>query len=107
MTFTTIKTTFSLSATYFLQGKFKDTKGVIRIRKSKKDRQYNGQQALRTLPKHLSSPLVFSGIRVAPFARASVFCFVHHYLSFCPFSFAHCIVYPSFAHCIVYPSFAH
>ena len=44
MTFTTIKTTFSLSATYFLQGKFKDTKGVIRIRKSKKDRQYNGQK---------------------------------------------------------------
>jgi hypothetical protein len=65
------------------------------------------EQALLTLPKHLSSPLVFSGIRVAPFARASVFCFVHHYLSFCPFSFAHCIVYPSFAHCIVYPSFAH
>jgi hypothetical protein len=44
MTFTTIKTTFSLSATYFLQGKFEDTKGVIRIRKSKKDRQHNGQK---------------------------------------------------------------
>jgi len=26
------------------QEKFKDTKGVIRIRKSKKDRQYNGQK---------------------------------------------------------------
>jgi hypothetical protein len=53
------------------------------------------EQELLTLPKHLSSPLVFSGIRVAPFARASVFCFVRHYLSFCTFSFGHCVVYPS------------
>ena len=43
MAFTTIKTTFSLSTTYFLQGMFEYTKRVIRSRKPK-DKQYYGQK---------------------------------------------------------------
>ena len=41
-----------------------------------------------------SSVRVLSGIRAA---QSSVFCvfFIDHYLSFCPFSFGHCIVCPS------------
>ena len=44
-----------------------------------------------TLPEHLSSPSVFSGVR---FARSLVFCvcFVNRCLAFCPFSFGHCVV---------------
>jgi hypothetical protein len=53
----------------FFQGEFDDTKGVIRIRKSKK----NGltrrvpliEQELLTLPEHLHSPPIFSGVRVS------------------------------------------
>ena len=43
---------------------------------------------------HLSSPPVFSGVRVT---RSLVLCvyFVDHCLSFCPFSFGHCFVCPS------------
>ena len=49
------------------------------------------EQELLTLPGHMGSPPVFSGVRVA---RPLVFCvcFVDHRLSFCPFSFGHCVV---------------
>ena len=44
------------------------------------------------LPEHLSSPPVLSGV-----TRSSVLCvcFVYRCLSFCPFSFGHCVVCPS------------
>jgi hypothetical protein len=44
------------------------------------------EQELPTLPKHLSSPLVFSGVRVTRSLVLYV-CFVDHCLSFCTFSF--------------------
>ena len=40
------------------------------------------------------SPLVFSGVRVSRFLVLSV-CFVDRCLSFCTFSFGHCVVCPS------------
>ena len=48
-------------------------------------------QELPILPGHLSSPMLISGIRVT---RSLVFCvcFVVHCLSFCCFSFGHCVV---------------
>jgi hypothetical protein len=44
-----------------------------------------------TLSEHLSSPPVFSGVR---FTRSLVLCvcFVNRCLSFCTFSFGHCVV---------------
>ena len=52
------------------------------------------EQELLTLPEHLSSPPVFSGVR---FTRSLVLCvcFVDRCLSFCPFTFGHCVVCPS------------
>jgi hypothetical protein len=49
------------------------------------------EQELLTLPEHLSSPLVFGGVRVT---RSLVLyaCFVDRCLSFCTFSFGHCVV---------------
>ena len=49
------------------------------------------EQELPTLPEHLSSPTVFSGVRVT---RSLVLgaCFVEHYLSFWTFSFGRCVV---------------
>ena len=49
------------------------------------------EQKLITLPKHLSSPPVFSEVRVT---RSLVLwvCFVDRCLSFCTFSFGHCVV---------------
>ena len=49
------------------------------------------EQELLTLPEHMSSPQVFSGVRVT---RSLVFyvCFVDCRLSFCTFSFDHCVV---------------
>jgi hypothetical protein len=49
------------------------------------------EQELLTLPEHLSSPPVFSGVRVT---RSFVLyvCFVDRCLSFCTFSFGHCVV---------------
>ena len=46
------------------------------------------------LPEHPNSPLVFSKVRVT---RSLVLCawFVDRCLSFCPFSFGHCVVCPS------------
>ena len=50
------------------------------------------EQELPTLPEYMSSPPVFSGVRVT---RALVLyvCFVDRCLSFCPFSFGHCDVW--------------
>jgi hypothetical protein len=59
------------------------------------------EQELPTLPEHLSSPPVYSGVR---FTRSLVLyvCFVDHCLSFCTFSFGHCVVCSSsFGHCVV------
>jgi hypothetical protein len=49
------------------------------------------EQELHTLPEHLSSPPVFSGIRVT---RSFVLCvcFIDRCLSFCTFSLDHCVV---------------
>jgi hypothetical protein len=49
------------------------------------------EKELLTLPEHLSSPPVFSEVRVT---RSSVLCvcFVDRCLSFCTFSFGHCVV---------------
>ena len=49
------------------------------------------KQDLLTLPEHLSSPPVFSGVRVTRSLVLYV-CFVDRCLSFCPFSFGHCVV---------------
>ena len=52
------------------------------------------QQELLTLSEHLSSPPVFSGVRVTRSLVLYV-CFVDRCLSFCTFSFGHCVVYSS------------
>ena len=44
-----------------------------------------------TLPEHLSSPSVFSGVLVTRSVVLCV-CFVDRCLSFCTFSFGHCMV---------------
>ena len=49
------------------------------------------EHKLLTLPEHLSSPPVFSGVRVTRSLVLYV-CFIDRYLSFCPFSFGHCVV---------------
>jgi hypothetical protein len=49
------------------------------------------EQKLPTLPEHLRSPLVFSGIRVTRSLVLYV-CFGALCLSFCTFSFGHCVV---------------
>jgi hypothetical protein len=49
------------------------------------------EQELRTLPEHLSSPPVFSGVRVT-WSLVVYVCFVDRCLSFCTFSFGHCVV---------------
>ena len=49
------------------------------------------EQELLTLPEHLSSPPDFSGVRVTRSLVVYV-CFVDRCLSFCPFSFGHCVV---------------
>jgi hypothetical protein len=52
------------------------------------------EQELPTLPEHLSSPPVFSGVRVIRSLVLYV-CFVDRCLSSCTFSFGHCVVYSS------------
>jgi len=47
-----------------------------------------------TLPEHMSSAPVFSGVRVTR-SLALYVCSVDCCLSFCPFSFGHCVVCPS------------
>ena len=49
------------------------------------------EQELLTLPEHLSSLLVFSGVRVTRSLVLYV-CFVDRCLSFCTFYFGHCVV---------------
>jgi hypothetical protein len=49
------------------------------------------EQELLTLPEHLSSPPVFDGVRVTRSLVLYV-CFVDRCLSFCTFSFGHCVV---------------
>jgi hypothetical protein len=49
------------------------------------------EQELLTLPEHLSSPPVFSGVRVT-WSLVLFVCFVDRCLSFCTFSFGHCVV---------------
>ena len=50
------------------------------------------EQELPTLPEHLSSPPVFSGVCVTR-SLVLYICFVDRCLSFCPFSFGHCVVF--------------
>ena len=52
------------------------------------------EQELLTFPEHLSSPSVFSGVRVTRSLVLYV-CFVDRCLSFCSFSFGHCVVFSS------------
>jgi hypothetical protein len=49
------------------------------------------EQELLTLPEHLSSPPIVSGVRVARTLVLYV-CFVDRCLSVCTFSFGHCVV---------------
>ena len=49
------------------------------------------EQELLNLQEHLSSPPAFSGVRVTRSLDLSV-CLVDRCLSFCPFSFGHCVV---------------
>jgi hypothetical protein len=49
------------------------------------------EQELLTLPEHRSSPPVFSGVLVTRSLVLCV-CFVDRCLSFCTFSFGHCVV---------------
>ena len=49
------------------------------------------EQELLTLPEHLSSPPVFSGVRVTLWFYIYI-CLVDRCLSFCTFSFGHCVV---------------
>ena len=60
------------------------------------------EQERFTLPEHLSSPPVFSGVR---FARSFVFCvLLDRCLSVCPFSFGHCVVcFSSISGFLYYP----
>ena len=51
----------------------------------------NLKKELPTLPEHLSSPPVFSGVRVTRSLVLYV-SFEDRCLSFCPFSFCHCVV---------------
>ena len=52
------------------------------------------EQELLTLQEHMSSPPVFSGVRVTQSLVLYV-CFVDHYLPFCTFSFGYCDIYSS------------
>ena len=49
------------------------------------------EKELLTLPEHLSSPPLFSRVRVTPSLVLCV-CFVDRCLSFCTSSFGHCVV---------------
>ena len=51
------------------------------------------EQELLTLREYMSSPPVFCGVRFTRYLVLCV-CFVDRCLSFCPFSFGHCIVCP-------------
>ena len=57
---------------------------------------------LLTLPKHLNSPTVFSGVHI-PRSLVLCVCLVDRCLSFCPFSFCHCVVCSSSIYGSDYP----
>jgi hypothetical protein len=61
------------------------------IKASKHDSQYRLRLGTATIPEHLSSLPVFSGVRVTRSLVLYV-CFVDRCLSFCTFSFGHCVV---------------
>jgi hypothetical protein len=52
------------------------------------------EQELPTLPEHLSSPPVFSGVHVTR-SLVLYLCFVDRCLSFCTLSFGHCVFFSS------------
>ena len=52
------------------------------------------EQELLTLPEHMSSPPVISGVRVTRSLVLCV-CFVDRCLSYCSFSLGHCVVFSS------------
>ena len=60
------------------------------------------KQELLTLPEHLSSPPVFSGVRVTRSLVLCV-CFVDRYLSLCTFSSGHCAVCNSSIYILITP----
>ena len=60
------------------------------------------EQELLTLSEQLSSPPVFSGVRVT-WSLVLYVCFVDHCLSFCTFSFGHCVVCSSSIYDSDYP----
>ena len=55
------------------------------------DQDHTGGAGTAYLPEHPSSPPVFSGVRVTRSLVLCV-CFVDRCLSFCLFSFGHCVV---------------
>ena len=59
---------------------------------------------LLTLPEHMSSPPVFSGVRVTRSLVLYVY-FVDRCLSFCTFFFGHCVVCSSSIHGLWLPPF--
>ena len=60
------------------------------------------EQELPTLPEHLSSLPIFSGVRVTRSLVLCV-CFVDRCLSFCTFSFGHCVICSSSIYGSYYP----
>ena len=62
------------------------------------------EQELLTLPEHLSSPPVFSGVCITRSLGLYV-CFVNRCLSICSFSFGHCVVRPSLIYGFWLPPF--
>jgi hypothetical protein len=59
------------------------------------------EMRIDTLPEHLrSSPPVFSGVRVTRSLVLCV-CFIDHCLSFCTFSFDHCVVCSSLIYGVI------
>ena len=62
------------------------------------------EQELPSLPEHLSSPPVFSGVHVTRSLVLYV-CFVDRCLSFCTFSFGHCVVCSSSIYGLWLPPF--
>ena len=59
--------------------------------RNKKTKLYLSPTFIEHIPEHLSSPPVFSGVRVTRSLVLYV-CFVDRCLSFCTFSFGHCVV---------------
>ena len=69
--------------------KQRSTKHTPKTRLTRRVSQVENE--LLTLPEHLKSPPVFSGVCVTRSLVLCV-CFVDRGVSFCPFSFGHCVV---------------